>query len=359
MRLFTCSSCGNLLYFENVACLQCNSELGFVPEERLLDVITPFDKNGSGYILAANEKSYRKCRNYYKHAVCNWMIDAAENEEFCIACQLNRTIPNLSIEKNKDLWNKLEIEKRRLVFSLLQLGLDVRSKNKHPNGLAFDFLADHGENFSERDRVMTGHDDGLITINIAEADPVQREKMRTSMEEHYRTILGHFRHESGHYYWDQLIKNTDDLREYRDIFGDESQDYSAALDRHYKEGPPDDWKEHFVSVYASSHPWEDWAESWAHYLHIMDTLETAYSFGIHIEPRTLNGDDLAVKISFSPYMERDFNTIFEHWLSVSFALNSLNRSMGHAHAYPFVISPSVVTKLDFIHKIILKNTERI
>ncbi len=359
MKLFTCSRCGNLLYFENVKCLQCKSELGFVPEERALDFIDPIDDQRLTYISAANGKTYQKCRNYYEHAVCNWMVDVEENEEFCIACQLNRTIPNLSIGINKELWNKLEIEKRRLMFSLLQLGMDVRSKNKDPKGLAFDFLADHDESFSERDRVMTGHADGLITINISEADPVQREKMRTSMEEHYRTILGHFRHESGHYYWDQLIQDADAIGEFLDMFGDEDQDYSAALARHYREGPPENWKEHFISAYASAHPWEDWAESWAHYLHIMDTLETAYSFGIHIEPRTLNGDNLAVKISFSPYMERDFNTIFEHWLSVSFALNSLNRSMGHAHAYPFVISPSVVNKLDFIHKIILKNTERI
>lgn len=354
MKLFKCSRCGNVLYFENVMCLKCNSELGFVPERKILDFMDAIDDQRLTYAHGTNGNTHRKCNNYHYHEVCNWMVDTAENEQFCVACRLNRTIPDLSVGRNKELWYKLEIEKRRLVYSLLQLGLDVSSRNNDPDGLAFDFLADHDEDFNELGRVMTGHSEGLITINISEADPVQREKMRTNMEEHYRTILGHFRHESGHYYWERLVQDTEFHGEFREIFGDEQQDYGAALERYYKDGKPVDLKDHYISDYASSHPWEDWAESWAHYLHIMDTLETAYSFGISIGPRIKKGDD-PVDIDFSPYKEKDFKVIFDQWLSLSFALNSLNRSMGHPHAYPFVISPPVINKLEFIHKIILRN----
>jgi hypothetical protein len=192
----------------------------------------------------------------------------------------------------------------------------------------------------------------LITINIAEADPVAREQMQAAMDEHYRTILGHFRHESGHYYWNRLIRDTEWLGPCRELFGDETLDYSKALERHYQAGPPADWQERFVSAYAASHPWEDWAETWAHYLHIVDTLETAHHFGIQVDPGVTENRALDVSLDFDPYQEDRFDVHIAHWLPVSFALNSLNRSMGHDHAYPFVLSPAVLKKLDFIHRVV-------
>ena len=57
--------------------------------------------------------------------------------------------------------------------------------------------------------------------------------------------------------------------------------YAAALQAHYaKGGDVGPWAERHVSAYASAHPWEDWAETWAHYLHMMDAVDTALGFGM-------------------------------------------------------------------------------
>src|SRR5437868_9942335 len=127
---------------------------------------------------------------------------------------------------------------------------------------------------------MTGHKDGIVTMKVEEADDVTRVRVRTQMREPYRTLLGHFRHETGHYYWDRLIANSDWLEPFRGLFGDERASYAEALDRHYQQGAPLDWQPQYVSAYATMHPWEDWAETWAHYLHMMDAVDTALGFGM-------------------------------------------------------------------------------
>ena len=350
MRLFACGHCGHRLYFENVVCERCEATLGFLPDQLHL-VSLDAGEDGRWHPQAENTE-YRKCLNYEQHAVCNWMVPVADGHDFCTACQLNKTIPDLSVAGNIDLWRTLETEKRRLIYSLLRLGLPVVSGEAEPNGLAFDFLADSGPAFSERGKVFTGHDAGLITINIKEADPAERELMRGEMAEPYRTLLGHFRHESGHYYWDRLIRDAPHLDACRNLFGDDTLDYSVALEQHYQQGAPSDWQEDYISSYATMHPWEDWAETWAHYLHMVDTLETAWQFGIGIRPKA--GDDAteAVRHDFDPYRAETIDILIEHWLPLTFALNSLNRSMGHEHAYPFVISPRVTEKLGFVHRIV-------
>ncbi|WP_163835606.1 zinc-binding metallopeptidase family protein [Spartinivicinus ruber] len=349
MKLFTCNCCGNFLYFENVTCLGCGASLGFLPNATTLVALEDI---GNGlWQPVAGEGHYRMCVHYTDQAVCNWMVDADDEEGFCIACRLNQTIPDLSIEINKTLWQRLETEKRRLIYGLLQLGLPVLPRSDYPEGIAFEFLADT-PTFSERDRVMTGHNQGLITLNIAEADPIERERMRDQMDEPYRTILGHFRHESGHYYWDRLIRDTKWLKAFRQLFGDDSLDYSAALEQHYTCGPPVGWADNYVSAYASSHAWEDWAETWAHYLHIVDTLETAHHFGVRVNPRVSKGDSWQMDATFDAYNQLEFKAIIDHWLPLTCALNSLNRSMGHGHVYPFVLAPKVVEKLAFVHRIV-------
>ncbi|HRP95008.1 MAG TPA: putative zinc-binding peptidase [Rhodocyclaceae bacterium] len=349
MRLFYCSGCGQRLYFENVVCTRCGAALGFLPGTLRLAALEAAEDGA--WRAQDDGRRYRKCANYADHAVCNWMVAADGDEAFCAACRLNRTIPDLGVEGNRELWQTLETEKRRLVYSLLRLDLPVVPRSRDAAGLEFDFLADAPSAFSERGRVLTGHSEGLITLNIAEADPVERERMRDRMDEPYRTILGHFRHESGHYYWDRLIRDSRWLAECRALFGDDRADYPAALEQHYREGPPADWRERFVSAYASTHPWEDWAETWAHYLHIVDTLETAYQYGLRIRPRA--GDDTTdVNHDFDPYHESDFAPLIEHWLPLTFALNSLNRSMGHEHAYPFVLAPAAIDKLAFVHRVV-------
>ena len=60
-------------------------------------------------------------------------------------------------------------------------------------------------------------------------------------------------------------------------------DYAAALSSHYQIGAPAGWEEDFITAYAASHPWEDWAETWAHYLQILDGLETCEGLGIEVQ----------------------------------------------------------------------------
>ena len=192
-------------------------------------------------------------------------------------------IPDLSLSVNQMRWRRLEEAKRRLFYSLLRWRLPIPTVADDPErGLRFEFLADQG---GDAPKVMTGHDGGLITISIAEADDVERERRRTAMGEPYRTIIGHFRHEIGHYYWDLLVRDGRRLDECRALFGDDRQDYSEALERHHQFGPPQDWRDGYVSAYATMHPWEDFAETWAHCMHIVDTLETAASFGLSVRPK--------------------------------------------------------------------------
>jgi hypothetical protein len=284
--------------------------------------------------------------------VCNWLVQAGPNHAFCLACRLNQTIPDLSIAANKTLWARLETDKRRLVYSLLKLGLPLTPRIDGESELAFRFMADTAPQFNESGRVLTGHKDGVITLNIAEADPVTREAMRSQMAEPYRTILGHFRHESGHYYWERLVWNTPWLEPFRQCFGDERQDYAMALDSLYSQGPISNWREHHVSAYASAHPWEDWAETWAHYLHMVDTLETAYQFGLSVHPRLSEGPEMSLEQNFNPYYDASIDSLVEHWLPLTYALNSLNRSMGHDDLYPFVLSRGAIAKLGMVHTVI-------
>ncbi|MCG5517153.1 MULTISPECIES: putative zinc-binding metallopeptidase [unclassified Ectothiorhodospira] len=352
MRLFNCGSCGQLIYFENTSCTRCGHTLGFLPDTLEVAALEPEEGGLWRPLGAVSQGRYRMCNHYARDAVCNWMVPVEEDEGFCAACRLNQVIPDLGVPGNKTLWYRLETEKRRLIYSLLRLKLPVVPRSHDPSGLAFAFMADVEPQFFETERVMTGHARGLITINVAEADPATRERLREKMAEPYRTILGHFRHESGHYYWERMIRDTPWLETFRARFGDEREDYAQALQRHYRQGPPSDWGQHFISSYASSHPWEDWAETWAHYLHIIDTLETAHAWGLEVGPRLEQGAHLRAAPDFDPYEQREFTALVDHWLPLTYALNSLNRSMGHSPAYPFVLSPKVVEKMTWIHRIV-------
>ena len=351
MKLFTCAHCGQVLYFENSHCEKCSYPLGF--ETAKQDLLPLHDLGHGRFALFGAPEAppiYAYCRNH-ADAGCNWLVPAGSPTPFCVACALNRTIPDLGNPEHHQRWRRLEVAKHRLVYSLLGMGLPVVFRFADPaHGLAFDFVADRGPDGPER--ILTGHDKGLITINIAEADDIEREMARKAMAETYRTLLGHFRHETGHYYWDRLIANSPHLREYRRLFGDERQNYGGALRQHYAHGPRPGWPEHYISAYASSHPWEDWAETWAHYLHVLDTLQTAYSFGLAVNPRGFeNAPSLRAIITEDPFDMPDFHRIIALWLSLTFAMNSLNRSMGQPDSYPFIIRPGVVEKLAFIHEV--------
>lgn len=351
MKLFYCDHCGHAVFFENVECLNCGHTLGFLPDRLALSALEPVgDNRWRSLIPDAKGEHYKMCQNYAEAQVCNWMAPAEQDEPFCRACRLNRTIPDLSKPDNVACWHRLEIGKRRMVYSLISLGLPFCSKtDDSERGLAFDFLADPESEFGENEdnKVMTGHAEGLITINIGEADDAVREKNRLDMKERYRTVLGHFRHEIGHYYWERLIRNSHWLKPFRDLFGDEQEDYGQALQRHYDSGPPADWQDQFVSTYATSHPWEDWAETWSHYLHMTDTLETARAFGLKADPPApaLQAQDQDTSFDV-------FKNLISRWVPFTFALNSITRSMGQKDLYPFVLAPAVIEKLEFVHRVI-------
>lgn len=350
MKLFHCGRCANLLYFENSRCTQCGADLGFAPD--VMDLLALEPSGGDQRLAIVSGDAYRLCGNYQSQGVCNWLIPVNDAHTYCVACRLNRTIPDLSVANHQALWSSLEKEKRRLVYSLLRLGLPFGPLSEQQGGLAFDFLSDQPAMFDERAKVVTGHAQGVITLNIAEADPVERERMRSQMAEPYRTVLGHFRHESGHYFWDRLVSGGPWLEAVRRQFGDDTRDYRQALDQHYQLGPPADWQNRYISAYASSHAWEDWAETWAHYLHMVDTLETAWQFGLRVKAQDGVQPDTASDPAFDPYQIDDFDGLIRHWLPLTLALNSLNRSMGHEHAYPFVLADPVVEKLRLVHQIV-------
>ena len=304
--------------------------------------------------LAAPRERYRFCANA-AHDVCNWLVNAQHSESFCAACRHNRMIPDLSAPDNLAHWRMIESAKHRLFYTLIKLRLPLVTKIEDPDGLAFDFIAEPAT--PAAGPVMTGHDNGLITINLAEADDAERERQRHQMGEPYRTLLGHFRHEIGHYYWSRLVANSDRLQEFRDVFGDERKDYGTALQEHYANGPPADWPNHFVTSYASAHPWEDFAETWAHYFHMVDTLETAGAFGMSLRPKVTKGSDYATKIDFDVH-QAEMDRIIEAWLPLTFAVNSINRSMGLPDLYPFVLAPTVIAKLTYVHDRIRAQRDR-
>ncbi|HEV7310496.1 zinc-binding metallopeptidase family protein [Ensifer sp.] len=349
-RTFLCR-CGSHVFFGNMLCNSCQSPLGYLPGE---DALLPLDLGPQpGIWVAGVERPLLKyCGNRETPAQCNWMLEASEPGDLCIACRLNRTIPNLDREDNARYWGLLEAAKRRLVSQLLALGLPVKSKvdEDEAHGLMFDFLRSPPEG----PRVLTGHADGLITVNIEEADSVERERMRLELHEPYRTLLGHFRHEVGHYYWDRLVLNGPWLELFRVVFGDERADYAKALQANYENGPPADWGDRYITSYASTHPWEDWAETWAHYLHMIDSLGTAFGFG-------LDAEDLEAMIE--PF-ERDalyapddagadsFLSLLNSWVEMTMVLNELARSLGQPDFYPFVMSKPTAAKLQFVHMVV-------
>lgn len=382
MRTFACQACGQSVYFENVVCTQCGAVLGFLPDELRLVALTE-QSDGTWMPIAPVKKlhlekpprpgffarffgrrskipvpqqplstrRYRKCANYTEYNVCNWMVPAELDETLCGACRPNRTIPNLNRPDNLQKWYRIERGKRRLAYGLVRLGLPILTRDDDPeHGIAFDFLS--SEDAPPDQPVLTGHASGVITLNIDEADPAKRERMRLDMDETYRTLVGHFRHEIGHYYWDVLIRDGGRLDSFRALFGDEQQDYGQALDAHYRNGPPPDWQDRFVTTYASTHPWEDWAETWAHYMHITDTLETAAHFGMEVERQMPDGSVQRSNPEFDPYNIADFQLILEHWLPLAFAINSLNRSMGQQDLYPFVLPPPAIEKMAYVHRVI-------
>jgi len=349
VRLFKCDACGNVVYFENHACERCQHRLAYVPELRAVKALEP---TGADLWVTLNErdKPRRLCANA-EYDACNWIAADSSKDSFCTACRHNGIIPDLSVKSHLDAWRLVEIAKHRVVYSLLRWNLPLRTQAEDPeHGLVFNILADPPP--GKGPKVMTGHDNGVITVALIEANDAEREKRRGQMGEPYRTLLGHFRHEIAHHYWDILVRDGNKLDSCRAVFGDDSQDYARSLTSYYDKGTFEGWQDNFVSAYATSHPWEDFAETWAHYLHIVDTLEMAHSFGMTISPHLDTSGTHEVNIDFNPYTSGNIEQIMKAWIPFVFAMNSVNRAMGHSDLYPFVLAPAVQQKLAYIHDLI-------
>jgi len=329
MLSFACDHCGRLVFFENTVCLHCSTPQGFVPAE--LDLVA---------LEGERAESLHRCANT-ELATCNWMV--TRPGELCRSCVLTRTRPNDTDGDGLARFVAAEQAKRRAIMQLLEL----RLPGVEPGELAFDLLS-RGEQ-----PVMTGHADGVITIDLAETDDARREARRQELGEPYRTLLGHLRHELGHYFQPLIVTGDELWAQCREYFGDERESYQDALDRHYRDGRPDDWPERYVSAYATMHPWEDWAETFAHYLHIRDTVETAAEYGVSVSgPRAVDFDR-SLKVSPQPEAgERDFAELLDAWLPLTYALNAVSRSMGRDDLYPFTLAPPVMGKLEFVHMLV-------
>lgn len=363
MRDFSCPNCGQQLAFENSVCLSCHSPLGFSLTQRALVVIgdPPGDAAVDHRNGVVDGGLFRLCDNLHV-AECNWLVSTPEPAEaddveaiappqdpnagpvLCESCRLTRTRPHDSDTAGLAAFAEAEAAKRRLIMELDELGLPITGRDADPEfGLAFDLLSSWSEN------VLTGHQNGVITVDLAEAHDAHREQLRIEMDEPYRTLLGHFRHEIGHYYFTVLVADDETSRRFRDLFGDPDADYQAALDRHYSEGTPPGWENDYVSSYATMHAAEDWAETFAHYLHIRDTLDTAAAFGFAPAGATLDRPQVG---------RAGFDKIIELWLPLAWSLNMINRSMGHQDLYPFVLPDPVLEKMRLVHDLCAASATR-
>lgn len=324
MQRYRCPRCQHEVFFQNTICLNCATELIFVPRERLF--------------LDAGQSPVGPCANRAAIA-CNWQAEGAGG--LCLSCAHTTVVPDLGLAGNALRWERLETAKRALILMLLRLGLPLRATDGSP-APRFELKGDPIDTAAPR--VLTGHENGTITINIAEADDAERARIRAQMQEPFRTLAGHFRHEVAHHYWDGLTaEDPARLEALRAVFGDDRQDYGAALQRHYTEGAPSDWPQRFISAYASAHPWEDFAETWAHVLHMLDGLETAQAFGLMHSglPQRLEG-----------LVEVPMEDLARDWITLSVGLNAVNEAMGHETFYPFVLSAAVIDKLEAVRALI-------
>ncbi len=351
MKTFNCDHCGQSVYFDNFSCLRCKKQLAYIAD---LQFVGSLDEVEPGVftspVPAAKDRLFRLCSNA-QYNVCNSAIDHDDANSLCHYCELTHIKPDLLKPENLFAWQKIETAKRRLLYTLETLELAIPNKDQYPDtGLSFLFLADPED--PEEPPVLTGHANGVITLNIAEADDSIREKRKAELHEPYRTLLGHMRHEVGHYYWDRLIADRDNFASFRALFGDEQLDYAEALKAYYNDGPKPNWQAEYVSAYSTMHPWEDWAETFSHYLHMVDTLQTANDAGMSLKPKQKS--QLGLRSAPDATDGASFDRMIDSWYAVSILHNNLNRSMGLPDAYPFVITGQVVEKLRYIHSMIEK-----
>lgn len=328
MRAYLCPHCDSLLDLLASSCRSCNTAIGFALGDMTV-------------VALDDDTDWVRCSEY-DDAGCNWLVHPSDDPR-CEACRLTRSVARVDGQEEYQYLLRVEAAIKRLVYQLTDLGLPIVNRFEDPNGgLAFDLPS------SRHGPVTIGHANGVITLDLAESNDAHREMLRHQLSEPYRTVLGHVRHEVGHYYWTVLIDNDGRTDAFRARFGDERQSYQDALTRHYHQGPPEGWPANYVSAYATMHPWEDWAETFAHYLHVRDALQTAHEYGIAIDgpiPVSAIGED-ATGLNVREWI------FAREWSRFIAAFNAVNRSMGHGDLYPFDLSAPALTKLAFVHDIV-------
>lgn len=347
MRSFACN-CGNTAFFENTHCLSCRNDLGWCPKCNQLTTIV---RQEDDLFCCGNrecETLLTKCHNYAVESVCNRCCvvseGAGEPAKFCDYCRFNETVPDLTVDSNREMWRRLEVAKRRLLYTLDLMKLPYgREEDGIDPGLTFDFKADvtikprWWWSMGKEERVYTGHAQGRITINVREADTVEREKARVMFQEAHRTVIGHFRHEIAHYYWQMLVENVQEP-EFEAVFGDHKDpSYTEAQDCFYKEGPPSDWQAKYVSAYATMHPWEDFAETFATYLDMVSVLDTAMHMNV-----AKSCDPIQAKLP----------NMVERYVSLGVVLNEMNRAMGLTDLVPEIFGSLITAKLQYVHDLV-------
>ncbi len=349
MQTFTCTKCGQTVFFDNTQCVNCGARLGFVPE-RLAVVAFGVDVSGVWHAHGVCGQ-WRPCAN-----ACNWMIDAHAWQTRCVSCQLTTLVPALSQPENHTRWQRMEAAKRQALYSLLAAGLAIPTE---PDTLGPALRFEIKASTHPGEHIATGHLNGVITLDVAEADDATREAIRERLREPYRTLVGHLRHELGHFYWDRLVKHSHELHTFRSLFGDERLPYGSSLSAYYSFGPPTDWPSSYISAYASAHPLEDWAETWAHYFHIMDALQTASDWGVTLghnhstvlsyeqRPQPVQGQ----VVVGAPYTDIQ-ELLVQQWLPLCQMLNLVARGLGQGDLYPFTLPNSVIHKLSFVHQVV-------
>lgn len=361
MRVFNCDHCGHLVFFDSVQCLHCGNALAFLPDALAMAAMAPasppppppppptdsglWRRVGTGH-GDTGAALYRMCRNHTDHQACNFAVPADDADPLCVSCRQTRVMPDVTEPANLGRWMQIEAAKRRLFYGLARLGLEPAPGRSGP---VFELMAE----VPGGPPVLTGHHNGTITLNVAEADDDERARRRIALGEPYRTLIGHLRHESGHFYWDQLVRDGGRIDDFRRVFGDERQDYAAALKAHYAKGNDlGDWADHHVSAYASAHPWEDWAETWAHYLHMIDLLETSASYATEVTVPGIYGAQHSRAVDPFGTPAPGFDAMLQHLVPLTLLLNSLTRSLGQLDAYPFALAEQALAKLRFVHDVV-------
>jgi hypothetical protein len=335
-----CPHCRRFIYLDTLVCPDCEATLAYhVPSREFVGL-----REGRATV---DGEMWFACSN--RGWGCNWLVheDAAAGR--CISCRLTRTQPDADDTIAMEKLAKTEESKRRMLIQLGDLGLPIVPWYTQPGGLGFDLLS----SLSEGRRVTIGHANGIITIDLAESLDDRREALRVRLGEPYRTMLGHLRHEVGHYYQKVLITDEETWSRCRALFDDERASYQEAIKRHYSLGAPEGWQESYISEYATMHPWEDFAETFAHYLHITGTLQTAAAIGIQLDAAVTSARDTDV-VPRDSYADEPVQLLLSDWEWMSQAFNRINRSMGFGDLYPFDIPAPAKRKLGFVHELVTR-----